>query len=108
MRKIVSSAASALSFCGCARGATPAAQTNYVLGVQDVLTVTVFGETELSRKYTVEQDGTFTFPLIGRVKAGGLTLRALEAELNKKLSGGYLKNPQSASRSRPIAASGSS
>ena len=41
------------------------------VGPQDVLTVTVFGEAELSGKYTVEQDGTFTFPLIGRVKAGG-------------------------------------
>lgn len=71
-----------------------AAQTDYVVGSQDVLTVTVFGEAELSGKYTVEQDGTFTFPQIGRVKAGGLTLRNLEQELKAKLADGYLKNPQ--------------
>jgi polysaccharide biosynthesis/export protein len=71
-----------------------AAQTDYIVGSQDVLTVTVFGEAELSGKYTVEQDGTFTFPQIGRVKAGGLTLRALEHELKTKLADGYLKNPQ--------------
>jgi polysaccharide export outer membrane protein len=70
------------------------AQTDYIVGSQDVLTVTVFGEPELSGKYTVEQDGTFTFPQIGRVKAGGLTLRALEQELKAKLADGYLKNPQ--------------
>lgn len=70
------------------------AQTDYVVGAQDVLTVTVFGEPELSGKYTVEQDGTFTFPQLGRVKAGGMTLRGLEAELKAKLADGYLKNPQ--------------
>lgn len=74
--------------------APAAAQTNYIVGSQDVLTVTVFGENELSGRYTVEQDGTFTFPQIGRVKAGGLTLRDLEQELKTKLADGYLKNPQ--------------
>ena len=70
------------------------AQNDYVVGSQDVLTITVFGEAELSGKYTVEQDGTFTFPQLGRVKAGGLTLRGLESELKTKLADGYLRNPQ--------------
>jgi polysaccharide export outer membrane protein len=70
------------------------AQADYAVGPQDVLVITVFGEAELSGKYTVEQDGTFTFPQIGRVKGGGLTLRALEAELKKQLADGYLRNPQ--------------
>jgi polysaccharide export outer membrane protein len=75
--------------------ASAAAQTSYVLGPQDVVNVTVLGETDLSRKYTIEQDGTFTFPLIGRVTARGLTLRALEQELKTKLvAGGFLKNPE--------------
>jgi polysaccharide biosynthesis/export protein len=71
------------------------AQTNYLLGPQDAINITVFGETDLSRKYTIEQDGTFTFPLIGRVTAKGLTLRQLEQELKKRLAGGgFLKNPE--------------
>lgn len=75
--------------------AVPAfAQNDYVIGAQDVITITVFGEAELSGKYTVEQDGTFTYPQLGRIKAGGQTLRALEAELKKQLADGYLKNPQ--------------
>ncbi|HEY0873591.1 MAG TPA: polysaccharide biosynthesis/export family protein [Vicinamibacterales bacterium] len=70
-------------------------QTNYVLGPQDVVNITVLGEDDLSRKYTIEQDGTFTFPLVGRVTASGLTLRALEQELRTKLiTGGFLKNPE--------------
>lgn len=76
-------------------GSPASAQTNYVLGPQDVLNITVLGEEDLSRKYTIEQDGTFTFPLIGRVTARGLTLRALEQELRTKLvAGGFLKNPE--------------
>jgi len=80
----------------CATVAAPlAAQTSYVLGAQDVVNITVLGETDLSRKYTIEQDGTFTFPLIGRVTARGLTLRALEQDLKTKLvKGGFLKNPE--------------
>ncbi len=67
---------------------------NYVIGAQDVLSVTVFDQNDLSGKYTVETDGTFTFPLIGRIKAGGLTLREFEAVLRGKLADGYFKNPQ--------------
>lgn len=66
----------------------------YLVGVQDVLTVTVFGEPDLSGKYPVAQDGTFTFPQLGRLKAGGLTLRTIETELKRQLADGYLKNPQ--------------
>ena len=70
------------------------AQTDYQIGPQDVLTISVFGEPELSGKFTVEQDGTFTFPQLGRVKAGGLSLRGLEQELKKQLSPDFLRNPQ--------------
>ena len=68
--------------------------TNYVVGAQDILTVTSFDQEDLSGKYPVDSDGTFTFPLIGRVKAGGLTLRELEAELKRLLKEGFFKDPQ--------------
>ena len=67
---------------------------DYVIGAQDVLTVQVFDQADLGGKYAVEADGTFSFPLIGRVKAGGMTLRAFEGELKAKLADGYFKNPQ--------------
>jgi polysaccharide biosynthesis/export protein len=67
---------------------------DYVIGAQDVLTITVYGQDDLTGKFPVDSDGTFTFPLIGRVKAGGHTLRHLEAELRKMLMDGFLKNPQ--------------
>ena len=46
--------------------------TDYVVGPQDVLTITSYDQADLSGKFTLEADGTFTYPLIGRVKAGGL------------------------------------
>src|SRR3954471_2293701 len=67
---------------------------DYVIGPQDVLTVQVFDQADLGGKYTVEADGTFSFPLVGRVTAGGMTLRSFETELKKKLADGYFKNPQ--------------
>ncbi len=67
---------------------------DYVIGPQDVLQITVFDQQDLSGKYTVEADGTFTFPLIGRVKAAGRTLREFEGDLRKLLADGFFKNPQ--------------
>jgi polysaccharide biosynthesis/export protein len=67
--------------------------TDYIVGAQDVLTIKVFDQDDLSGRFTVEADGTFTFPLIGRVKAGGLTLRAVETELKTQLANGYFRNP---------------
>lgn len=74
---------------------SPAAQdTEYVVGAQDVLTVTVWGPGGLSERFTVEADGTFTFPLLGRVRAGGLTVRQLQDALTHQLADGYFKEPR--------------
>src|SRR5262245_24424107 len=67
---------------------------DYVIGPQDVLTIQVFDQADLGGRYTVEADGTFSFPLIGRVTAGGMTLRKFETELKKRLADGYFRNPQ--------------
>lgn len=75
-------------------GAAQQPSPDYLVGPQDVLSITVWDQADLSGKFTVEADGSFTFPLIGRVKAGGLTLRAIETEMVKKLADGYFKNPQ--------------
>lgn len=68
--------------------------SEYVVGPLDVLTITVFGEADLSRRYTVDADGTIDFPFIGRTKAGGLTLRELGDAIAKRLASGFLVNPQ--------------
>jgi polysaccharide export outer membrane protein len=67
---------------------------DYVIGPQDVLTIALFDQPDLNGKYTVELDGSFTFPLIGRVKAGGLTIRDFETQLKTRLADGFFRNPQ--------------
>jgi polysaccharide export outer membrane protein len=67
---------------------------DYVIGPQDVLLIQVFDQPDLGGKYTVEADGTFTFPMIGRVKASTLTLRGFERVLKERLADGYFRSPQ--------------
>jgi polysaccharide export outer membrane protein len=73
----------------------PQPPRDYIVGAQDVLMITMFDQEDLSGKYPVDADGTFTFPLIGRIRAGGLTLREVEAELKKRLKNdGFFTDPQ--------------
>src|SRR5687768_6574915 len=75
--------------------ASPAIVRDYVVGPQDVLNITSQDDPALSGRFTVEADLTFTFPLIGRVRAGGLTLREVESQLQAKLiEEGYFTDPQ--------------
>jgi polysaccharide biosynthesis/export protein len=89
-------AAMAALWGGCLSPLVLGAQTSpdYIIGPQDVLLINVFDQADLGGKYTVEADGTFTFPLVGRVKAAELTLRSFEVALKKRLADGYFRDPQ--------------
>lgn len=67
---------------------------NYVIGAEDILEVTVWGHDDLKRTVTVSADGYFSFPLIGRIKAGGMTVRSLEQKIATVLDRDYIVNPQ--------------
>jgi polysaccharide export outer membrane protein len=69
-------------------------ETDYVLGPQDVFNITVWGQGGVSGRFTVEADGTFTFPMLGRLKAGGLKVRQLQDDLTNRLSEGYFRDPR--------------
>lgn len=71
-----------------------ASAQDYTIGARDVLGVTVWGQADLSRDYTVDPDGFVPFPLIGRVKAAGLTPSQMAAQLTEALGKDYLVNPQ--------------
>jgi polysaccharide export outer membrane protein len=71
-----------------------AQQTDYVLGPNDVFTITVWGPGGVSERFTVEADGTFTFPILGRLRAGGLTVRQLQDDLSNRLREGYFNDPR--------------
>ena len=68
--------------------------SDYLVGPQDVLNIIVYGEPTLSGRFRVDNDGTFPFQFIDRVKADGLTVSAIEAAMEKALADGYLRNPQ--------------
>lgn len=53
--------------------AVGAGNRNYVVGATDVLSIAAYGEPSLTGRFTVETDETFTYPFIGRVRAGGHT-----------------------------------
>jgi polysaccharide biosynthesis/export protein len=68
---------------------TPAqseAAAGYVLGPNDQITVSVVELPEFSgRSYRIDEDGTVSLPLLGRVRAAGLTLTQLENNLYNSL-----------------------
>jgi polysaccharide biosynthesis/export protein len=74
----------------------PSLAAEYVVGPQDRLAITVFDEPTLTKTVTVDSEGSFEFPLVGRVKASGLSVRQITADLKKRLGppDGFLVNPQ--------------
>lgn len=52
----------------------------------DVLSISVFRVAEFSKNVRVDEDGMFTYPLCGDIKAEGLTPRTVGKELEKKLT----------------------
>jgi polysaccharide export outer membrane protein len=67
--------------------------SEYKIGIDDVLTINVWHEPDLSRNLTVRPDGKITLPLVGDVRAAGKTPPQLEAELRSDLAQ-YIKDPE--------------
>jgi len=76
-----------------AQGGLPPPPADYTIGPQDVLSVAVFGEPDLSKTVPVDADGAFDFPHVGRVPAAGLTARGVADTLAERLKALYV-NPQ--------------
>lgn len=72
----------------------PTDESAYRLGPGDKLTIKVVGSEDVSGDYTVGDNGTISVPLVGDVKAAGLTRSQLEHEIGGKLAQGYIKNPR--------------
>lgn len=64
----------------------------YTIGVDDQISISVWGNPELSLDMPVRPDGKISMPLIGDVQAGGLTPEDVAADIKNKLSR-YVKNP---------------
>ena len=73
---------------------TPAPrEAPYALDSGDKLRVIVFGQEGLTSTYAVDASGSITLPLIGAVKARGLTPSQLSAAIGARLRQGYIREP---------------
>jgi len=70
------------------------AQGDYLIGSEDVLEIVVWGHDDLKRTTPVSLEGTISFPLIGEIRAAGISAAALEKLIASKLAEGYIVGPQ--------------
>jgi polysaccharide export outer membrane protein len=67
----------------------------YRLGPGDNIRVSVFQNPNLTLEARVSEDGTVSYPMIGRVRIGGMTLSSAEQAIAKALDeGNFIKDPQ--------------
>jgi polysaccharide export outer membrane protein len=64
---------------------TEPALNTYLLGSEDTIEVSVWKEPELTKTLIVRPDGKISYPLLGDLQAAGLTVKQLQAEIQKRL-----------------------
>ena len=70
-------------------------QGDYQLGAGDAIRILVFQNPDLTLDSRVSEGGTITYPLIGTVEIGGLTISGAEQKIASALkSGGFVQQPQ--------------
>jgi polysaccharide export outer membrane protein len=69
--------------------------TDYVLGAGDVIKITVFQSPELTLDTRIPESGVISYPLLGQVTLGGLSVAAAEKRIaDGLLAGRFIKQPQ--------------
>jgi polysaccharide export outer membrane protein len=116
MRSIPGLMAAALLWAAATRPQDSAPQeqlrSSYVLGPEDQIVIRALDAEEISDKpLRIDMNGYIRLPLAGRVRAAGLTLEQLEAELASRLKA-YIQKPEVAVtitefRSQPVSVLGS-
>ncbi len=71
------------------------AKIDYPLGAGDAIKVQVFQNPDLTVETRVSENGTITYPLIGSVDLGGLSISIAEKKIADALqTGGFIQKPQ--------------
>jgi len=65
----------------------------YIIGVDDVLAISVWKEPDVSKTVPVRSDGKISLPLAGEVQAQGETPRQLEVALSRRLAN-FISQPE--------------
>ena len=67
----------------------------YLVGAGDNIRITVFQNPDLTVETRVTENGNISYPLVGAVKIGGLTIPAAEQAIAKALKdGAFIQSPQ--------------
>jgi protein involved in polysaccharide export with SLBB domain len=66
----------------------------YVLGPGDKVRLKVYGDTDVNDEYEVNSAGYVSIPLVGQVKAAGLTTRQLESALMARMKDKIANDPK--------------
>lgn len=75
--------------------ASPATDGDYPLAPKDQITVQVYGQDDMTRTVRIDQDGSITLPMIGKVPVGGLTVAEAQQKVEAAFKdGGYFLNPR--------------
>jgi polysaccharide biosynthesis/export protein len=78
-----------------AQAPAAAASSEYKLGPGDQIRVQVFQNPDLTVEARVSENGSISYPLVGSVAVGGLSIGQAEAKIATALrNGNYLKQPQ--------------
>lgn len=67
---------------------------SYQLGAGDKIRLSVFGETDLGGEFEIDGSGDVRLPLIGQVKAAGMSVHQFEDKIVSMYEDGYLKDPR--------------
>ena len=70
----------------------PERTSDYIIGIEDVLNVRVWGESDLSVSVGVRPDGKITVPLVNEIHVEGLTPMEVREAITERLAS-YIKEP---------------
>jgi polysaccharide export outer membrane protein len=78
-----------------AASAHAAAAAEFLLGPADVIKISVFQNPDMTLETRISEDGNISYPLLGSVAVGGLSVGAAEAKIATLLrEGRYMLKPQ--------------
>lgn len=69
------------------------AKPEYLVGIDDVLDISIIQPEKISVTVTVSPDGSIAFPYIGNVQVKDLPLTKVQDEIQMRLADGYMKYP---------------
>jgi polysaccharide export outer membrane protein len=70
------------------------ARSNYTVGVSDVLKIMVFNEEALTGSFRIDDDGSISYPMLGRIHVAGKSVREIEEQIRTALLDGWVRRPE--------------